>query len=169
MRVSRVTGPSSFARAMAKHPAECAVPSPTRGDLAAAFRVHNPLGTRNERCFVADVHGPHARAPTLRRLRCRGRRKARFRLGGLTLGRTGFAPARRLLESFVKLSHRFSPLRPALPGRTMHQRHVHPAAEAAHGSPYRAAVSLDTGGRDDLLRNSLTSVRRVCTLGPLIR
>ena len=31
-----------------------------------AFGVHDPLGTRNERCFVADVHGPHARVPTLR-------------------------------------------------------------------------------------------------------
>ena len=48
MRVSRVTGPSSFARAMAKHPAGCAVPSPHVGDTAAAFEMHQSLGTRND-------------------------------------------------------------------------------------------------------------------------
>ena len=48
--------------------------------------------------LVADVHGPRARGPTFRRHRYRGRRKARYRLGGLTPGRAGFAPARRLLE-----------------------------------------------------------------------
>ncbi len=69
---------------MDKHPAECAVPSPHIGYTAAAFEMHESLGTRNERCFVADVHGPRARVPTLRRHRYRDRRKARYRLGGLT-------------------------------------------------------------------------------------
>ena len=48
MRVSRVTGPSSFARAMAKHHAGCAVPSPDDGDTATAFEMHQSLGTRNQ-------------------------------------------------------------------------------------------------------------------------
>lgn len=98
MRVSQVTGPSSFVRAMAIHPAGHGASSPFLGDTAAAFEVHNPLGTRDERCFEAGVHGPHARVPTLRRCRYRHRRKAHYRLDGLTLGRTGFAPVRRLFE-----------------------------------------------------------------------
>ena len=39
------------------------------------------------------THGPLARVPTLRRIRYRLRRKARYRPGGLTLRRAGFAPA----------------------------------------------------------------------------
>ena len=39
------------------------------------------------------IHGPLARVPTHRRIRYRVRRKARYRPGGLTLGRAGFAPA----------------------------------------------------------------------------
>ena len=39
------------------------------------------------------THGPLARVPTHRRIRYRLRRKARYRPGGLTLGRAGFAPA----------------------------------------------------------------------------
>jgi len=53
-------------------------------------------------------HGPHARAPTHRRGRRRPRRKARYRLGGLTLGRAGIAPAGRSTE-FHGLSHRSLP------------------------------------------------------------
>lgn len=40
-----------------------------------------------------STHGPLARVPTLRRIRYRPRRKARYRPGGLTLGRAGVAPA----------------------------------------------------------------------------
>ncbi len=40
-------------------------------------------------------HGPHARVPAHRRSRHRGRRKAHYRLGGLTLRRTGIALAGR--------------------------------------------------------------------------
>lgn len=43
-------------------------------------------------------HGLLARAPTHRRSRYRGRRKARYRLGGLTPGRAGIAPAGRRTE-----------------------------------------------------------------------
>ena len=39
------------------------------------------------------AHGPLVRVPTHRRIRYRFRRKARYRPGGLTLGRAGFAPA----------------------------------------------------------------------------
>ena len=39
------------------------------------------------------THGPLARVPTLRRIRYRLRRQARYRPGGLTLRRAGFAPA----------------------------------------------------------------------------
>ena len=77
---------------------ETSSPSPDGGYTAVAFKKRKTLSTRHDRCFVADVHGPRARVPTLRRYRYRDRRKARYRLGGLTLGRAGFAPARRLLE-----------------------------------------------------------------------
>ena len=40
-------------------------------------------------------HGTHARVPPLRRSRYRDRRQARYRPGGLTPGRAGFAPAGR--------------------------------------------------------------------------
>jgi hypothetical protein len=49
-------------------------------------------------------HGSHARAPTLRPCRCRHRRKARYRPAGLGSGRTGFAPAGRLIP--ISDSHR---------------------------------------------------------------
>jgi hypothetical protein len=42
--------------------------------------------------------GSYARVPTLRRPRYRDRRKAHYRLGGLALGRAGFAPAGRHIE-----------------------------------------------------------------------
>lgn len=57
--------------------------------------------------------GPLARAPTLRLLRCRTRRKAHFRPAGLSFGRAGFAPAgRRTGFHAIRV-----PSRPALPGR----------------------------------------------------
>ena len=55
--------------------------------------------------------------PTHRRHRCRRRRKARYRPGGLLLGRTGFAPAGRRTEfRITACTYSFGP---ALPGRTV--------------------------------------------------
>jgi hypothetical protein len=67
MWVSRVTGPSSFARAMAKHHAGCAVPSPDGGDSAAAFEMHQSLGTRNQ-----SISWPTSMAHALAYLRFAG-------------------------------------------------------------------------------------------------
>ncbi len=67
MRVSRVTGPSSFARAVAKHHAGCAAPSPIGGDNAVAFEMHQPLGTRNH-----SISWPTSTAHALAYLRFAG-------------------------------------------------------------------------------------------------
>ena len=83
-----------FERAGVDHPAGCDRPSPALGTVAVAFRLFNTLGTRKADSFRGCmIHGPLARVPTHRRIRYRVRRKARYRPGGLTLGRAGFAPA----------------------------------------------------------------------------
>ena len=83
-----------FVRAVVDHPAGCDRPSPNLGAVAVAFRISNALDTRKSIFFRGCMaHGPLARVPTLRRIRYRLRRKARYRPGGLTLGRAGFAPA----------------------------------------------------------------------------
>ena len=83
-----------FERAGVDHPAGCDRPSPALGTVAVAFRLSNTLGTRKADSFRGCMaHGPLARVPTHRRIRYRVRRKARYRPGGLTLGRAGFAPA----------------------------------------------------------------------------
>jgi hypothetical protein len=98
MRVSRVTGPSSSCVPRPITPPGTMTPRPLCGDIAVVFRALEPLDTRNNKDFVAGVRGPHARVPTLRRSRCHNRRKARYRPGGLSLDRAGFAPARRLTK-----------------------------------------------------------------------
>ena len=83
-----------FVRAVVDHPARCDLPSPVPGAVAVAFRLSNTLGTWKADSFRGCMaHGPRARVPTHRRVRYRSRRKARYRPGGLTLGRAGFAPA----------------------------------------------------------------------------
>ena len=74
-----------FQRAVGSDPAGCAPRLAHRVETAIAFRLHNTLGTQNERYFVAVN-------PTLR---YRGRRKARYRCGWVALHRTGFAPVGR--------------------------------------------------------------------------
>jgi len=83
-----------FVRAVVLDPAGCNRPSPALGALAVAFKLFNTLGTRESDSFRGcTTHGPHARVPTHRRVGYPARRKARYRPGGLTLGRAGFAPA----------------------------------------------------------------------------
>ncbi len=65
---------------------------------AAAFRLTDALDIRNRTISRLVSHGPRPRVPTHRRRRCRRRRKAHYRPAGLSLGRTGFAPAGRFTE-----------------------------------------------------------------------
>jgi hypothetical protein len=96
-------------RAVVVHRAGCVLPSPISGQVAVVFEARNALDTRDEYKFPGCIpHGPHLRAPTHRRRRRHLRRKARYRLGGLTLRRAGFAPAGRQTEFHeLSLSHYF--------------------------------------------------------------
>ena len=85
-----------FQRAVGSDPAGCASRRAHRVETASAFRLHNALGTQNRALFRGcKPYGPLACVPTHRRLRYRGRRKARYRCGWVTLHRTGFAPVGR--------------------------------------------------------------------------
>ena len=114
-----------FVRAMVKHPAGYAAPSPLllveeiHADGAIAFTEKRPLGIRN----VYSFRGRSPMAHTLARLRFADLvagvvARLTTGSGGLTPGRAGFAPAGRQIE--ISWSHRMSsnPDRPAEPGRT---------------------------------------------------
>ena len=117
-RASQVPGPSSSCVPWSKTPPGAFLPSPDRGEAAVAFRSNNALGTRKEIVFEA-IHprptrsrayaSPVALPPPGARLATGS--------GGLTPGRTGFAPVGRLTK-FHEVIACFTPLRPALPGRT---------------------------------------------------
>ena len=80
-----------FQRAVGSDPAGCASRLAHRVETAIAFRLHNALGTQNERYFVAVNPTAHSLACLrIGVLRYRGRRKARYRCGWVTLHRTGF-------------------------------------------------------------------------------
>jgi len=114
-----------FLRAVVQHPAglDPALPlllvEKIYGRIAIAFRTNRTLGIRDGYSFRGHVPTAH----TLVCLRFAGpvtETVARLTTGsgGLTLGRTGFAPAGRRIE--ISWSHRKSsnPNRPAVPGRT---------------------------------------------------
>ena len=61
-RASQVPGPSSFQRAVGSDPAGCASRLAHRVETAIAFRLHNALGTQNERYFVAVNPTAHSLA-----------------------------------------------------------------------------------------------------------
>ena len=64
-------------------------------------------------------HGPHARVPTLRRSRYRDRRQARYRPGRAHPWPGGICTRWTMNEVSSSHSHNLTPLRPALPGRTI--------------------------------------------------
>ncbi|WP_394821845.1 ATP-binding protein [Pendulispora albinea] len=104
-RVSQVPGLSSSCAPRAPSP-ECPPPTspgvrPTAlisGVFAVAFRRANALGTWDASFSMLNCRGPHARVPTHRRRRFLLRRKARYRLGKLPLGRTDSDPLDNILE-----------------------------------------------------------------------
>ena len=123
-RASRVTGPSSSCVPWCNTPPDSTPPRPYFSSRRSTERSSSP-SRQTERSasgtkivFEATVPGPHARAPTLRQSRYRDRRKARYRLGRAHPWPGGICTRKTTTRSFVKLSHHFSPLRPALPGRT---------------------------------------------------
>ena len=107
-----------FVRAVVEDPAGCGPPLARSGEAAVAFRRNNALGTRNVVVFVAAWPTAHMLAH-LRIAGCVTATGARLATdpGGLTPGRAGFAPAGRQTK-FHEVIACFTPLRPALPGRT---------------------------------------------------
>ena len=92
-RVSQVPGPSSSCVPWSSTPPGATTPRPfsVRSLLPSGESI--PWAPGNMFLSWLPTHGPLARVPTLRRIRYRLRRQARYRPGGLTLGRAGFAPA----------------------------------------------------------------------------
>ena len=93
-RASQVPGPSSSCVPWSATPPGAIRPSPC--SRCARCCLQTPRCPRHPECIQfrgCPTHGPHPRVPTLRRIRYLLRRKARYRPGGLTLGRAGFAPA----------------------------------------------------------------------------
>ena len=97
-RGSQVPGPSSSCVPCSTTPAGCdrplahlSVRSLLPSGCLTPWAPWAPWKADSFRGCMA--HGPLARVPTLRRIRYRFRHKARYRPGGLTLGRAGFAPA----------------------------------------------------------------------------
>ena len=83
-----------FGRAVVYDPAGCVPPLAhlsVRSLLPSGDLI--PWAPGNMFLSWLPTHGPLARVPTLRRIRYRLRRQARYRPGGLTLRRAGFAPA----------------------------------------------------------------------------
>ena len=83
-----------FVRAVVIEPAGCVPPLAhlsVRSLLPSGQTI--PWAPGNIFLSWLPTHGPLARVPTLRRIRYRLRREARYRPGGLTLRRAGFAPA----------------------------------------------------------------------------
>ena len=93
-RGSQVPGPSSSCVPWSYDPAGC-VPPLAHLSVRSLLPSGEPIPWAPGNIFLSwlPTHGPLARVPTLRRIRYRLRRKARYRPGGLTLGRAGFAPA----------------------------------------------------------------------------
>ena len=92
-RVSQVPGPSSSCVPWSSTPPGATTPRPfsVRSLLPSGESI--PWAPGNMFLSWLPTHGPLARVPTLRRIRYRLRRQARYRPGGLTLGRADFAPA----------------------------------------------------------------------------
>jgi hypothetical protein len=93
-RGSQVPGPSSSCVPCSTTPPGATAPRPlsVRSLLpSGCLTPWAPWKADSFRGYMA--HGPLVRVPTHRRIRYRVRRKARYRPGGLTLGRAGFAPA----------------------------------------------------------------------------
>ena len=92
-RGSQVPGPSSSCVPWSSTPPGATTPRPfsVRSLLPSGESI--PWAPGNMFLSWLPTHGPLARVPTLRRIRYRLRRQARYRPGGLTLGRAGFAPA----------------------------------------------------------------------------
>ena len=94
-------------------------PRPTHGEVVVAFRQFSTLGIRDG----IDFEAANPTAHTLACLRFAGlvaETVARLATGsgGLTLGRTGFAPAGRQTKFHGVIASSI-PLRPAEPGRTL--------------------------------------------------
>jgi hypothetical protein len=119
------------------------------GEAAFAFRRFKTLGTREIMVFVAAWPMAH----TLVYLRIADAvtdvgARLTTGLGGLAPGRAGFAPAGRRTK-FRELIASFTPLRPALPGRTespiSQNTHItHPICSAEAPSAVALAVQVVT-------------------------
>ncbi len=92
-RGSQVPGPSSSCVPWSKTPPGATAPRPLSVRSPSPSGVAIPWTPGICLFRGCSTHGPHARVPTHRRNRYRLQRKARYRPGGLTLGRAGFAPA----------------------------------------------------------------------------
>ena len=93
-RVSQVPGPSSSCVPWSSTPP--GAKPPLARSRCGRCRLRTTRSPRHPESLPISkllTHGPLARVPTHRRIRYRLRRKARYRPGGLTLGRAGFAPA----------------------------------------------------------------------------
>jgi len=111
-----------FVRALVEHPA--GDPSLLAQKIrmpggVMAFRYNRPLGLRADSRFRGRLpHGPHVRTPPHRRPHCWDRRKAGYRLRRAHPWPGGFCTRWTINE--VSCRYRiFTPLRPALPGRTI--------------------------------------------------
>ena len=95
-------------RAMVEHPAECAVPSSTNGNLAAAFRRPVALGIRDSLSFRGCIPTAHTLA-YLRIAHAVTDISARLTtdLPDFSFSRAGFAPAGRLIQ--ISRSYRLLP------------------------------------------------------------
>src|SRR5262249_16382514 len=95
-RASQVPGPSSSYVPWSNTPPDTPPPRPSDGEVIRAFRYFSTLGIRKGYRFLVRIpHGPHARVPPLRRPISETSARLATGLGGLTLSRTGFAPAGR--------------------------------------------------------------------------
>ncbi len=83
-----------FERAIVVDPAGCESLLAHDAEIAVAFRLHEALGTQNERCFVAAIPMAHSLAHLRidERVTAVAARLATG-MGGLTPRRAGFAPA----------------------------------------------------------------------------
>ena len=109
-RVSQVPGPSSSCVPWSTTPPGATTPRPfsVRSLLPSGESI--PWAPGNMFLSWLPTHGPLARVPTLRRIRYRLRRKARYRPGGLTLRRAGFAPAGRQTRFHGVIAYSIPPL-----------------------------------------------------------
>ena len=118
-RASQVPGPSSSCVPWSNTPPDTILSSPANGEAVVAFRSNRTLGIRDDIDFEAANPTAHTLA-CLRFASLVAETVTRLATGsgGLTLGRTGFAPAGRPTK-FHGVIATSNSLRPAGPGRTL--------------------------------------------------